>query len=66
MGATRPLAVHGDVTDVRVRGTATIIQSQWGIRPYSAFLGALKLKDEVVVEFDVVLLPPSSGLATDA
>jgi polyisoprenoid-binding protein YceI len=47
MGATRPIAVHGGVTDVRLRGTATIVQSQWGIRPYSAFLGALRLKDEV-------------------
>jgi polyisoprenoid-binding protein YceI len=58
MGARRPITMHGGVTDAGVRGTATIVQSQWGIKPYSAFLGALKLKDEVVVEFDVTLRPP--------
>jgi hypothetical protein len=30
-----------------------------GIRPYTAFLGALKLRDEVEVEFDVDLIPGS-------
>lgn len=34
-------------------------QSRWGIRPYSAFFGALKLSDEVKVDFDVVLTPHS-------
>jgi polyisoprenoid-binding protein YceI len=59
VGVTRSVTVRGGVADDgRVRGTATIVQSQWGIKPYSAFLGALKLKDEVMVEFDVALLPP--------
>jgi hypothetical protein len=29
------------------------VQSRWGIRPYSAFLGALKLRDKVEVKFDI-------------
>jgi hypothetical protein len=33
--------------------------SPGGIRPYTAFLGALKLRDEVEVEFDVDLTPGS-------
>jgi YceI-like domain len=37
------------------RGTATILQSGFGIKPYTGFFGALKLKDEVVVEFEVDL-----------
>ena len=37
----------------RYRGTATVIQSAHGIKPYVGFFGALKLKDEVGVEFDV-------------
>jgi polyisoprenoid-binding protein YceI len=56
MGAAGPATIQGRVTEGRVRGSATIVQSLWGIRPYSAFLGALKLKDEVIVEFDVALL----------
>ncbi len=59
MGATGPATIQGGVTEGQIRGTATIVQSLWGIRPYSAFLGALKLKDEVVVEFDVALRQPS-------
>jgi hypothetical protein len=57
MGVTRPLTVQGRMTDGRVIGQATVIQSRWGIRPYSAFFGALKLRDEVTVDFDVALTP---------
>jgi YceI-like domain len=39
----------------RYRGTATILQSAFGIKPYVGFFGALKLKDEVGVEFEVDL-----------
>ena len=39
----------------RYRGTVTIVQSAFGIRPYSGFFGALKLRDEVVAEFEVEL-----------
>jgi len=54
MGRARPVTVKvraGD--DGRLQGGATVVQSQWGIKPYSAFLGALKLADEVRVEFDL-------------
>jgi YceI-like domain len=39
----------------RYRGTGTVVQTLFGITPYSGFFGALKLKDEVTVEFDVDL-----------
>ena len=39
----------------RYRGTATVVQSALGIKPYVGFFGALKLKDEVGVEFEVRL-----------
>jgi len=55
MGTTRPVTVNGNVQGGRLRGSATVTQSQWGIKPYSAFFGALRLKDEVVVEFDLAL-----------
>ncbi len=39
----------------RYRGTATLVQSAFGIKPYTGFFGALKLRDEVTVEFEVDL-----------
>ncbi|HKA95697.1 MAG TPA: YceI family protein [Streptosporangiaceae bacterium] len=55
MGATQPVTVEGRLADGHARGSAVVVQSRWGIRPYTAFLGALKLRDEVGVEFDVGL-----------
>jgi polyisoprenoid-binding protein YceI len=37
----------------RYRGSATVVQSGLGLKPYVGFFGALKLKDEVGVEFEV-------------
>lgn len=56
-GVTRHATVRGSLTDGRARGSAVITQSRWGIRPYSAFFGALKLGDDVEVTFDVGLVP---------
>jgi polyisoprenoid-binding protein YceI len=39
----------------RYQGTVTVVQSAFGIKPYSGFFGALKLRDEVVAEFEVDL-----------
>ena len=47
------------------RGSATILQSAFGLKPYTGFFGALKLKDEVGVEFEVDLDRAASGLARD-
>ena len=55
-GQTHPLRL-----DVRqqaegvVTGTATVVQTTWGIKPYTGFLGALKLRDDVQMEFLVTL-----------
>ncbi len=59
------LALHGrsapltlEVTEVaagRYRVTGTVLQSAYGIKPYSAFLGALKLRDEVEIEAEIDL-----------
>jgi polyisoprenoid-binding protein YceI len=35
------------------RGTATVSQTGLGITPYTGFLGALKVRDEVTVELDL-------------
>lgn len=55
-GADRPLrlaVVHGDAH--QYRGTATVTQSAFGIKPYSGMFGTLKVRDEVRIEFDVDL-----------
>ncbi|THV36381.1 YceI family protein [Glycomyces buryatensis] len=58
LGRTRPITVDCALDgDGRVRGTAALAQSNWGIRPYSVFFGALKLADEVRIEFETELVP---------
>ncbi|WP_432855308.1 YceI family protein [Amycolatopsis sp. CA-161197] len=56
MDQSHPITVLATVSDDRrIRGGATIVQTQWGIKPYSAFFGALKLANEVAIEFDAEL-----------
>jgi polyisoprenoid-binding protein YceI len=38
--------------DGRVKGTATVTQTAFGMKPYSALFGALKVADDVVVAID--------------
>jgi polyisoprenoid-binding protein YceI len=59
--ATHPLLVRGSIEescgDPRLRTTAQVVQSQWGIKPYSAFFGALKLGDAVDLDVEATLVP---------
>jgi hypothetical protein len=41
-------------------------QSAFGIKPYSGFFGALKLRDEVTVEFEVDLAKTGSTGAPES
>jgi polyisoprenoid-binding protein YceI len=43
----------------RVSGSATVTQSDWGIKPYTALFGALKLADDVQVAVEGTLKPAS-------
>jgi polyisoprenoid-binding protein YceI len=45
----------------RYRGSTVVTQSAYGIKPYSAFLGALKVRDTVEVEVEVDLGDPRPG-----
>jgi hypothetical protein len=45
----------------RYRGTATLAQTAFGLKPYVGFFGALKLRDEVGVEFEVDLAKAESA-----
>ena len=50
VGKTAPLAFDVAVgADGALSGSAVVKQSDWGIKPYSALFGALKVADEVEV-----------------
>jgi polyisoprenoid-binding protein YceI len=48
----------------RYRGGGTLNQTAFGIKPYTGFFGALKLKDEVVVEFEADLSKAEGGASS--
>ncbi len=50
-GQRHPIAFElATDADGRITGTATVKQTTWGIKPYSALFGTLKVIDEVSVE----------------
>jgi hypothetical protein len=51
-GASHPIAFDLYPADGRIRGEATVKQSDWGIKQFSILFGALKVADEVEVEID--------------
>jgi polyisoprenoid-binding protein YceI len=57
-GVTKRIAVPVAATvtpqQLRATGKYTLKQTDYGIRPYSAAGGTIKVKDEVVVNFDIV------------
>jgi polyisoprenoid-binding protein YceI len=54
-GATRPAKLELTLRDGRAKGTMKIVQTEWGIKPFKAMMGALKVKDAVDVELDVAM-----------
>ena len=55
VGATAPLSFDLALSDGRVQGAAVVRQTDWGMKPYTALFGALKVADEVRVEIDARL-----------
>jgi polyisoprenoid-binding protein YceI len=52
-GATQPIAFDLRVgADGSLAGTAVVTQTRWGMKPYSALFGALKVLDDVEVALD--------------
>ena len=61
-GKTRPARLQvSSPGPGRYRGTATLAQTAFGIKPYVGFFGALKLRDEVGLEFEVDLAKAESA-----
>jgi YceI-like domain len=57
-GQEHPIAFHLAIDDAGAIGaTAVVTQSTWGMKPYSALFGALKVKDEVEVVLEGHLAP---------
>jgi polyisoprenoid-binding protein YceI len=55
-GSGRPVSFELELSEGgRVTGTLAVTQSEWGIRPYRAFMGALKVRDDVEVVLDATL-----------
>jgi polyisoprenoid-binding protein YceI len=55
VGATRPITFDLALDDDHVSGSAVVTQTEWGMKPYSALFGALKVADEVRVEIEARL-----------
>lgn len=56
VGSTKPASFElGLDDDGRLTGTLEVTQSEWGIKPYRAFMGALKVRDTVDVVLDAKL-----------
>ena len=51
-GRTRPLTFTLQHTDGALTGSARIAQTDWGMKPYSALFGTLKVADEVEVTIE--------------
>lgn len=61
-GAERPVALEAVLAEeaggaVRVRGSTRLRMTEFGVRPPSLMLGAMRVHDPVTVHFDVVLKP---------
>ncbi len=56
-----PITVRGSLEESsdepHLQATAQVVQSEWGIKPYSALLGALRLRDAVDITIDATLVP---------
>jgi hypothetical protein len=58
-GKTQPARLQVTAAgDGQYRGSATLTQTGFGVKPYSGFFGTLKLKDEVTLEFQLTLPAP--------
>ena len=49
VGTTKPVSFELTESDGALTGSTTLKQSDWGIKPFSAMFGALKVNDEVKV-----------------
>ena len=54
-GTTRPITVDINLDGGKARMAFRVVQTEFGIKPFKAFMGALKVRDDVDVEMEVSL-----------
>jgi hypothetical protein len=54
-GGRHPISFELTASDGRLTGAATVKQTEWGMKPYTALFGTLKVADEVEVAIDAAL-----------
>jgi polyisoprenoid-binding protein YceI len=54
-GQTKPIVLETSLENGHYRGTATVLQTNFGITPIQVAGGTIKVKDEVQIEYDIVL-----------
>lgn len=52
MGKTAPATVKLSQESGKVKGNFSVVQSKWGIKPFQAMMGALKVRDQVDIEIE--------------
>lgn len=52
-GQSRPVELALDRSGDRLRGEIELTPSRWGVKPFKALMGAIKLQDRVRVRFDL-------------
>ena len=55
MGTARPASMDITVSGSKATGTMTVRQSDWGIKPFSALMGALKLADQLTLAVEATV-----------
>jgi polyisoprenoid-binding protein YceI len=56
-GQTQPLKAEAELNAGHYRGSASLKQTDYGIQPVSVAGGAVKVKDEIRIEFEIATTP---------
>jgi polyisoprenoid-binding protein YceI len=54
-GQIKPIVLETNLENGHYRGTATVLQTSFGITPIKVAGGTIKVKDEVQIDYDIVL-----------
>ena len=55
MGTAKPASMDIVLNGSKASGSMTLRQSDWGIKPFSALMGALKLADQLTVQVEATV-----------
>jgi hypothetical protein len=64
-GRAAPLRIAVQTTGGRLRAEVPLVPSRWGIAPYRALAGAIKLQDRVLVTIDLPVDPAGAAATPD-